>query len=52
MCVEMSEMSKITSLKMGEKFATSLKMGEIFPQKLYIMICKNSISGHISHRIH
>ena len=43
----MSEMSEIVSLKMGFKFASSLIMGEKLPQKLYIMICRIAISGHI-----
>ena len=42
-----SEMSEMVSLKMGVKFASSLIMGEKLPQKLYIMICRNVISGYI-----
>ena len=40
-------MSEMVSLKMGVKFASSLIMGEKLTQKLYIMICRNVISGHI-----
>ena len=43
----MSEMSEMVALKMGVKFASSLIIGEKLPQKLYIMICRNVISGHI-----
>ena len=44
---QVSEMSEMVSLKMGVKFASSLIMGEKSPQKLYIIICRNAISGHI-----
>ena len=44
---QVSKMSEMGSLKMGVKFASSLIMGEKLPQKLYIMICRNAISGHI-----
>ena len=44
---QVSEMSEMVPLKMGVKFASSLIMGEKLPQKLYIMICRNVISGHI-----
>ena len=45
-------MSEISSFKMSVKFATSLNMSEKLPQELYIILCRNTISGHISHKIH
>ena len=44
---QVSEMSEIVSLKMGVKYVSSLIMGEKLPQKLYMIICRNAISGHI-----
>ena len=44
---QVSEMSEMVSLKMGVKFASSLIMGEKLPQKLYVIICRNAVSGHI-----
>ena len=43
----MSEMSEMVSLNMGVKFVSSLIMGEKLPQKVYMIICRNAISGHI-----
>ena len=43
----MSEISEMVSLKMGVKFASLFNMGEKLPQKLYIIIFRNAISGHI-----
>ena len=43
----MSEMSEMALFKVGVKFASSLIMGEKLPQKLYMIICRNAISGHI-----
>ena len=44
---QVSEMGEMVSLEMGVKFASSLIMGEKLPQKLYMIICRNAISGHI-----
>ena len=46
-----SEMSEMVSLKMDVESASSLIMGEKLPQKLYIIICRNAISGHITYKI-
>ena len=44
-------MSEMVSLKMGVKFASSLIMGEKLPQKLFIIMCRNAISGHFLYKI-
>ena len=48
---QVSEMSEMISRRMGVKFASSINMGEKLPQKWYVMICRNAMSGHILHKI-
>ena len=50
--LQVSEKSDMVSLKMGVRFAASFNMGEILLQKLYIITCRNQISGQISHKTH
>ena len=43
----MSQMSEMISLKMGVKFAISLNMGQKIRQGSCVIMCKNSMAGHV-----
>ena len=44
---QVSQMSEMISLKMGVKFAISHNMGQKIRQGSCVIMCKNSIAGHV-----